>query len=268
MSRIVSLHVYPVKACGGIEVPRADVEARGLAGDRRWMIVDDAGHFLTQREHPELCMVRTAFAGDALTLTYQGRALEVPRASAVGERMRVTVWSSEVEAVEHTAARAFVSGVVGRAARLVYMPDDTRRAVTSARGLPGDIVSFADGYPLLLASTSSLADLEARAGVTLGMERFRPNVVVDHDVPFAEDSWRTLALGNVPFRAPKACDRCVVTTTDQATGERGKEPLRTLATFRKWDGQVWFAVNLAPDGTGPLAKGDPVTVLTALTVLT
>ena len=268
MSRIASLHVYPVKACGGIEVPRADVEARGLAGDRRWMIVDDAGCFLTQREHPELCLVRTAFAGDALTLGYQGRTVEVPRSSAVGERVRVTVWSSEVEAIEHTAARAFVSDVLAKPARLVYMPDDTRRTLKPGRGLPGDIVSFADGFPLLLASTSSLADLEQRAGVTLGMARFRPNVVVDHDVPFAEDSWRTLTLGTVPFRAPKACDRCVVTTTDQATGERGKEPLRTLATFRKWDGQVWFAVNLAPDGTGTLAKGDPVTVLTVLTVLT
>jgi uncharacterized protein len=259
--RVQSLHVYPVKSCAGIDVSSAPVERRGLAGDRRWMIVDENGRFVTQREEPRLCLVRTTLSGERLRLAFEGEALELPRALGDGPRVPVVVWRSAVEAIEHVEARAWISRVAGVSARLVYMPDDVERPVSPAYAAPGDVVSFADGFPLLLASTGSLADLERRAGETLGMARFRPNVVVTSDAPFAEDGWRRLAIGTATFRAPKGCDRCVVTTIDPATGARGKEPLRTLATFRKWDEAVWFAVNLVPDTLGTVAIGDEVRVL-------
>ncbi len=261
MIRVQSLHVYPVKSCAGIDVGAARVEPRGLENDRRWMVVRDDGVFVTQREEPRLCLVRTALDLDRLTLSYEGETLALPRALADGPRIDVTVWQSRVAAIEHVAAREWISRVAGVPARLVYMPDDVERAVTSSVAAPGDVVSFADGFPVLLASTGSLAELERRVNAPLGMTRFRPNVVVACDAPFAEDGWKRLAIGEVTFRAPKACDRCVVTTVDPATGARGKEPLRTLATFRKWDDAVWFAVNLVPDTLGSLRVGDELRVL-------
>jgi uncharacterized protein len=259
--RVQSLHVYPVKSCAGINVGAARVERRGLMGDRRWMIVDEDGRFVTQREEPRLCLVRTTLDSDRIVLSYEGDAFELPRALSEGPRVSVEVWESRVDAIEHADARAWISRVAGAPSRLVYMPDDVERPVSPTHAAPGDMVSFADGFPLLLASTGSLAELERRANVPLSMTRFRPNVVVACDTPFAEDGWKRLAIGEATFRAPKGCDRCVVTTVDPTTGARGKEPLRTLATFRKWDDAVWFAVNLVPDTLGRVQVGDEVRVL-------
>jgi uncharacterized protein len=259
--RVQSLHVYPVKSCAGIELGAARVERRGLEADRRWMIVGEDGRFVTQREEPRLCLVRTTLDGDRLVLSYEGDTFELPRALAEGPRTTVEVWKSRVDAIEHAPARAWISRATGIPARLVYMPDDVERAVSPTYAAPSDVVSFADGFPVLLASTGSLAELERRANQTLSMTRFRPNVVVACDEPFAEDGWKRLAIGEATFRAPKGCDRCVVTTVDPTTGVRGKEPLRTLATFRKWDEAVWFAVNLVPDTLGTITVGDEVRVL-------
>ncbi len=259
--RVRSLHVYPVKACAGIDVTEAHVERRGLAGDRRWMLVGEDGVFVTQREEPRLCLVRTALAGEKLTLAYDGEELAVPRALASGEPARVRVWSSDVDALEHLAARAWTSRVLGRPGRLVFMPEAALRPIKSDRAAPGDIVSFADGFPVLLMSMESVGELERRAGQPFEMRRFRPNVVVDGAAPFAEDAWTRLAIGAATFRAPKACERCIVTTVDPSTAARGAEPLRTLATFRKWDNAVWFGVNLVPDTLGALRVGDAAHVL-------
>ncbi len=261
MIRVESLHIYPVKACAGIAVDAARVERRGFSGDRRWMVVDDEGLFITQRDEPRLCLVRTALEGARLRLEYGDETLDLPRAIDAGTRRRVEVWHTEVEAIEHPPARKWMTRILGRAATLVYMPDDVERAVKPSHAAPGDIVSFADGFPVLLASTGSLADLERRAGQKLGMSRFRPNIVVACDEPFAEDAWPRVSVGAATFRVPKGCDRCVVTTIDPTTGAGGKEPLRTLATFRRWDEAVWFAINLAPETLGEVRVGDEVTPL-------
>ena len=141
------------------------------------------------------------------------------------------------------------------------MPADTIRPVNPAYGRPGDHVSFADGYPALLASEASLADLNSRLAAPVPMNRFRPNLVVDGTEAFAEDGWSRIRIGEVVFRVVKPCDRCVVTTIDQKTGKAGKEPLRTLSRYRKKDGKVYFAQNLIPDAPGTLRRGDPVEVL-------
>lgn len=259
---VSALFVYPVKGCRGIPLSRAHVEARGLRHDRRWAIVDAGGTTLTQRNHPRLALVDVAVEGDALVLSSADAgapALRLPLAPD-GRRRSVTVWSDTVEAIDagDRAAR-WATELLGVTASIVHMPDDVRRQVKPAYSRPGDIVGFADAFPLLLASSASLADLNARMERPLPMNRFRPNVVVDGCTPWEEDGWTHVRIGDLPVRVPKPCDRCVVTTTDQRTGERGVEPLRTLATFRKRGNDVLFAVNAVPDAAGEIAVGDGFT---------
>jgi len=263
--RLSGLFVYPIKACGGIALDQADVVERGLAFDRRYMLVDRTGTFVSQREVPRLCLAKTAFERDAVVVSTPGLAkLELPRAlttEAAFERHTYRVWDSFGSALRHAEGSRWFSEFLNDEVSLLYMPDAERRQVNPTRARPGDIVSFADGYPLLLISEASLADLNRRLDAPLEMRRFRPNLVISECEPYAEDGFSALQIGGVSFRAVKRCDRCVVTTVDPETGERGKEPLRTLARYRLWDQKVWFGMNLIHDGPGTLRVGDAVSLL-------
>jgi len=263
--RLSGLFVYPIKACGGIALDHADVVERGLACDRRYMLVDRTGTFITQREVPRLCLAKTAFGRDSIVVSTPGAApLELPRAlgaEADFERHVYQVWDSFGSALRHPEGSRWFSEFLNDEVSLVYMPDAERREVNPSRARPGDIVSFADGYPLLLISEASLADLKARLDAPLQMRRFRPNLVISECEPYAEDAFTTLQIGGVAFRAVKRCDRCVVTTVDPDTGERGKEPLRTLSQYRLFEHKVWFGMNLIHDGSGTLRVGDAVEAL-------
>lgn len=259
MAVVSALYVYPIKACRGVRVNEWPVVERGFDADRRWMIVDQAGTFVTQRELPRLALALTAFDGDDVLVDAPGLpTLRLPRRYELAERRTVRVWNDETRACVHPEASAWFSEYLGAPHQLVYMPDAERRSVNPARARAGDIVGFADGYPFLLISDASLEDLNARLAEPISMERFRPNIVISGSEPFAEDDFQHVRLGELSFRAVKRCDRCPVTTVDLATGEHGKEPLRTLATFRRWDGKVWFGMNLIHDGPGRLRVGDPV----------
>jgi uncharacterized protein YcbX len=253
------LHVYPVKSLGGIALAEALVTERGLQHDRRWMVVDHEGLFLTQREHPKMATVWVDVSRDSLSLAAPDRdTVEVPLPALPVLPMRVQVWNSTVEA--HTVsgeADDWISGHLGTPCRLVYMPDTTRRASNPEFAGPDSAVSFADGYPFLITNEASLADLNRRAGTNLPMNRFRANLVVRGAQAWAEDQWREFTVGEVRFRSAKPCGRCQVTTTDQATGEvRGPEPLATLSTFRDSRFGVRFGMNLVAIGTGTLRVGD------------
>jgi uncharacterized protein YcbX len=261
MVRVAALHVYPVKSLGGLAAARAQVTDLGLEHDRRFMVVDEAGRFLTQRTLPRLALASATPDGDALRLDAPGLpTLRVPLRPGGGERRRVEVWGDVCEAVSLGAAAAsWLGALLGTTASLVFMPEATMRA-TSAKYGPGR-VGFADAFPFLLASTSSLAEL-ARRGGGVPMERFRPNLVIDGAPPFAEDGWRRLRVGEVVFRAVKPCVRCAVTTVDPAKGAfAGVEPLATLATFRRGESGVLFGMNLVNEGQGTVAVGDVVEVL-------
>lgn len=262
MPRVSALFVYPIKSCGGVALSEARVVARGLEHDRRWMVVDQAGRFLTQRQLPEMALVRVALHGDELLVAHprSGRLSLPIELEGDADRRDVTVWRDTLSARIHPEGSRFFSDALGRSCQLVYMPNDQRRAVNPARARPGDVVSFADGYPLLLLSQSSLADLNARLAEPVGIERFRPNLVIEGAPAYAEDTWSQMETPELRFRIPKACDRCAIPCVDPATGERGTEPLRTLATYRKWDGAVWFGANLIHDGPGTLRVGEPVRV--------
>jgi uncharacterized protein YcbX len=256
-----SLHIYPVKSCGGISLTESAVDAFGLQHDRRWMVVTPWGQFLTQREVPALALVRPTVAPPHLRLTAPGMPELVTALAPMGGRPVATqVWDDPISVVapDHKADDWF-SQVVGQEVTLAYMPDDVIRAVDRSYAPSGGRTGFADGFPFLLVGETSLADLNSRLATPLPMNRFRPNLVVAGSAPFAEDGWRSIHVGGIPMQVVKPCARCVVTTTDQATGRRtGDEPLRTLATFRRQDDKVMFGQNLVHYGIGILRVGDPV----------
>jgi uncharacterized protein YcbX len=259
---LASLHIYPVKACGGLSPAEWPVDDFGLRNDRRWMVVNLAGRFLTQREAPRLALIRPVLETGGRVLRAPAMPeLRLPLVPATRERVPVQVWGDTTEGVPVSPEAAqWLSRYLGSLARLVWMPDDVLRP-TDPRYAEGYRVSFADGFGFLVISEASLADLNRRLETPLPMNRFRPNLVVSGTEPFAEDGWRRIRIGGLELGVVKPCGRCVVTTTDQETAERGQEPLRTLATFRERDGKLMLGMNAVHRGTGRLAMGMPVEVL-------
>jgi uncharacterized protein YcbX len=232
------LYVYPVKSCRGIALERATLTPTGVQHDREWMIVTPAGRFITQRESPRLALIETRLGETSLVLHARGvEPLELPFAGAGRPASPVTVWGDHCKAFDAGAeASLWLERFLGHPARIVRFDASQPRAVEAAwSGGVAAFSKFADAFPVLVLSNASLADLNARLAKPLPMERFRPNFVLDGCAAYAEDSLGTIELGGVQLRMVKPCTRCIITTTDQATGERdGDEPLRTLKTYR-WD---------------------------------
>jgi len=263
--KLTEINIYPIKSTRRIALETSDVLAAGLPWDRRWMLVDVQGRFITARQHPRLALVETRFDGAVLRVSAAGNdVLDVPLADAARGRIGVTVWKDSLEAPCVSAeADAWFSAYLGFACRLVRMTDDVVRPVNPVYGLAGDRVSFADGFPLLVISEASLDDLNRRLARPVSMRRFRPNLVVSGCEPYAEDRWRRLRVGAVEFEGVKPCSRCVFTTIDPDTGAKDPdlEPLRTLGTYRRRDTSVFFGRNLIPRVLGRIRVGDPVEVL-------
>lgn len=263
--RVVELYVHPVKSMRGNAVASSAVEPIGLAGDRRWMVTDAAGRFLTGRQLPGLsrCIATPTAAG--LNLAMGEDAISVSR-PASGTPVEVVVWG------DHCAARdagddvaAWLERHFGRPLRLVWQDDPRSRPILERRRVtPSDVVSFADGYPLLATTTGSLAELNERLETPVSSRNFRPNVVIDCDRPYAEDDWHTIEIGKVRFRAASACSRCVFTTVDPETGTKRDdgEPLATLGRYRRDPDtrKILFGLNLVPLGTGTIRLGDAVRI--------
>jgi uncharacterized protein len=260
MVTVRSLHFFPVKSLRGLSPSRAVVTDRGFEHDRRFMVVDNAGRFLTQRTLPRMSLISVNIADEALRLNApRTGALEVPLRPGYGEPRLVDIWGDICQALSlGDASACWFTEFLGVPCSLVFMPDATVRETNRVHG-PGR-VGFADAYPFLLASTSSLADL-ARRGGAVPMERFRPNIVIDGAEPFAEDGWARLRIGGVVFRVVKPCVRCAITTVDPASGAvAGVEPLRTLATFRRFGDGVVFGMNMVNETGGVVEVGDTVGV--------
>ena len=261
---LTQINVYPVKSLGGFSAGAANVEPRGLQHDRRWMVVDRQGRFLTQRELPRMALVVTAIEADCLALRAPGLAsLGVPLHPPGDATEAVRVWRSVCQAVPVGGeADGWLGEFLGVPCRLVFMPDETRRAVNPDYRAGEGIVSFADGYPLMLLGEASLSDLNSRLKSPVPMNRFRPNLVVAGPPAYAEDGWAKVRIGGVTFHGVKPCDRCSMTTVDQETGEAaGPEPLKTLASYRSNDRKVLFGRLLIPDGAGVVRVGDGVEIL-------
>jgi uncharacterized protein YcbX len=258
-----SLHVYPLKGAGGFSPAEWEVDDRGFRYDRRWMLVDPAGDFITQREEPRLALVRTRIEPPHLVLEApQMPPIRLALAPMGGREMTVRVWGQVVEAwLPDTKVDQWISEYLARPCGIAYMPEEASRPIDPAYAAPWREVSFADAFPFLVISEASLDDLNQRLPVSLPMNRFRPNLVIAGTAPFAEDRWQRIRIGQLHLDLAKPCDRCVVTTTDQDTAARSHEPLHTLATYRRWNGKVFFGQNAIHDATGQLAAGAVVEVL-------
>ncbi|CAN5399965.1 MOSC domain-containing protein [soil metagenome] len=264
---ISEINIYPVKSLKGISVDAAMVEERGLQYDRRWMLTTPDGMFFTQREFPRMATMSVWIEDDGSGLGVAAEGFGdvfIPIESDTHRRQQVTIWHSVCEgSVYGGALNEWFSDVLGTDCQLVYMSDDSRREISERFNNGGEIISFADGYPLLLISEASLEDLNKRldtshAGgmpvVQLPINRFRPNIVISGSDAFAEDTWKRLRVGEAIFRGTKPCERCVITTIDQSRGEvAGKEPLKTLASFR-------MAKDVVPDRLDELGM-NPTAVL-------
>jgi uncharacterized protein len=257
------LHVYPIKSAGGVPIEAWDVDGRGLRHDRRWMLVDEAGRFMSQRRYRRMALVRVRIEPDHLAVEApEMPPLEVPLRPRGGKPRLARVWNDLVEiSTAASDADSWFGEFLGTRCSLVYLPDESMRQVDPAYGGTEDQVGLADGFPFLLVSEASLDDLNARLEHPLPMNRFRPNLVVGGCEPFAEDGWSLIRIGEITLRVVKPCARCTITTVDQSTAATSKEPLRTLASFRRAGNKVLFGQNLIHDDKGTLRTGDTVEVV-------
>lgn len=260
--QLAAIYRYPLKSAAGVACDRATLDRFGLAGDRRWLLVDPAGDFLSQRRLPALVLLRAGEKGSELALAYARASLSVPRPGADAPRRTVTVWGDRVSAADAgDAPAAWLSRQLGTPCRLVYMPDDCRRPVDPAYAPADTAVSFADGFPLLLLTQGSLDELNARLPSPVPMDRFRPNLVIEGTDPHAEDRWRRVRIGDVTLELVKPCARCVIPSIDQATGARDPHINRVLASYRRRGGEILFGQNVIHDGPGELVAGNVLEVL-------
>lgn len=257
-----AIYRYPVKSARGHALQEARTDAFGIAGDRRWMLVDERGVFVSQRTMAAMALLEVSPAPDGLLLTYRGAQLAVATPAPGAARESVRVWSDQLEGLSaDDAANHWLSQRFGVPLRLVYCPDDARRAVDPHYCANGARVAFPDGFPLLVLTQASLDDLNRRLPAPVPMDRFRPNLVISGAEAFDEDRWSRLRIGGVQIDLVKPCSRCAVPSIDQATGERDSSINRVLADFRRRDGQIYFGMNALVPAGARLAVGDAVAVL-------
>jgi uncharacterized protein YcbX len=268
-----ALNIHPVKSLRGFGVQAAELDKLGAVGDRRFLVVDPTGKLLTQRTVARMATVGAFIDDTSLTLRAEGfgdiSVGRLPDSSAPIKS--VSVFATEGLLAEDCGdpVAQWLTLVLGVDCRLVRAGTAFNRPVVNRLARPGDVTHFADAYPLLVISEASLADLNERirtnGGIPVTMDRFRTNMVVSGCAAFAEDTWKSIRIGEVVFRAMGPCSRCIMTTTDQLTGVRGIEPLKTLATFRIDTVQptaVNFGQNLVNESkSGVIRVGDSVEVL-------
>ncbi|CAN5378454.1 MOSC domain-containing protein [soil metagenome] len=273
------INIYPIKSLGGISLDKSVVEKRGLQFDRRWMLVDEKNQFLTQRELPKMATISLELTKKDLSVSAKNfENLLIPYKPHGDKKIEVRIWQNFCEAILlEKKFNDWFSAVLQTNCRLVYMPDETERAVNPLFNKNNDIVSFADGYPFLVIGENSLDNLNEKLENSIPINRFRPNFVVKNSAPFAEDNWKKLQIGGTVFRATKPCERCIIPTIDQTEGFfTGKEPLKTLADYRLAKdvfpnnfssfglnkNSVLFGQNLVAESFGETVKiGDEIKIL-------
>jgi uncharacterized protein len=258
---ISGLFIYPIKSCKGISLPDAVVEERGLHYDRRWMLVDDALTFMTQRNFPALSLIEVSLHKNSLTVNAPSMdTLSIP--FEYNGRNKALIWDDMVE-IEHASVEVdeWFSTFLKTNCHLVFQPNESIRKVDPRFALNGEHTSLSDGFPFLVLSERSLHDLNEKLAAPVPMNRFRPNIVVTGCSPFDEDRWKTIRVNGIDFHLVKPCARCVVTTVDQQTGEKGIEPLRTLSEFRTRNNKVYFGQNAIASATGILHTGDTIEII-------
>ena len=261
--KIRSLHIYPLKSAQGIDVDQLSFTPKGPAFDRHWMVVDGKGQFMSQRLHPKMALIETSLQQDHLLLSAPNMSpIRLPF-EPVGDSKSATIWLHEVEAVEVSReVSAWMKEYLGDHCIVVMMKKDYKRHVDPKYALTEEnIVDFADGFPLLIVLQESLDDLNSRLESPVLMNRFRPNIVLEGGKCYDEDNWKSLMIGSTKVHCVKPCSRCSITCTEQSTGIRGSQPLKTLAGYRKFEKDIIFGQNAIHEGLGTISLKDSVEVL-------
>ena len=261
-STLSAITLYPVKSFAGISVTHWPVTKTGLQYDRKWMLVDNAGQFLSQRKLPQMALIKTALTDRHLILSASGmQDLSLSLTPTGGDIINSTIWQDQCDArTVSLEADQWLSSFLNQDCRLVYQPDEMIRQVDPNYSRHTDYVAFSDGFPFLIISENSLVSLNQEMQLNLPMTRFRPNLVISGCPAYAEDSWREISIGAIDFLLPKPCSRCAIPTINPETAETGKEPLRTLNRIRKWQNNVYFGQNALHNQCGILTLGDTVQV--------
>jgi uncharacterized protein len=258
MLQVSELFIYPIKSLGGISLSSSAVTDRGFQYDRRWMLVDSDNQFMTQRDFAEMALLQVRVEKDGLKVSHKqrGDSIAIPFETN-GEILSVQVWSDKVKGIiVDDNLNKWFSEMIGTTCRLVYMPDTTNRCVDGRYTINKEITSFSDGYPFLVIGQSSLEDLNNRLEEKLPINRFRPNIIFTGGSPYEEDTLALFTINNIHFYGVKLCSRCVITTINQDTIKKGKEPLRTLSKYRMKNNKIYFGQNLLHHGEGSIKVGD------------
>lgn len=263
MSILSQIFLYPIKSLAGIQVQSWLVDKNGLRYDRKWMLVDEDGQFMSQRRLPRMALFKPRIEQENLIVSAAGMQ-DMPLAlqPVGGDDIEVTIWRDRcIARTVSSQADEWFSEFLDTKCRLVYHPDDRRRQVDQRYAKPSDQTAFSDGFPFLIVSENSLATLNQKMSAAIGINRFRPNLVIADCDSYAEDSWRRIRINGIEFRLPKPCSRCAVPGIDPDTAISDKETLLTLSKLRKWENQVYFGQNALHDGLGELAVGNHVDIL-------
>lgn len=264
---VSELYIYPVKSLGGIKLESSQITDRGLQYDRRWMLVDGDNQFMTQRQHPEMALLNTSIHEEKLVIKNRREGqtpliIPIQPASKYGDIEKVQIWSNRCKAIMVSKyADEWLSHALSANCRLVFMPDETKRRVDGRYAHDKEITSFSDAFPFMMLGQSSLDDLNSRLTEALPINRFRPNIVFSGGQPYEEDSMEQLTIAGNQFLGAKLCGRCVITTINQQTALMDKEPLKTLATYRKKNNKIYFGQNLLSRGEGMIQVGDKIDII-------
>ncbi len=260
MLQLSEIWIYPIKSMGGIRLKNAKVAEKGLENDRRWMLVDEQNIFITQRVHPIMALFKLSRKNENFIIRFKEDSIELPISFvAEGPEMKTTIWDDEVLTREVGARFSkWFSEKMDIACKLVVFPESNKRPVDAKYSINSEQVSLSDGYPILIIGQSSLDDLNSRLDSPVPMNRFRPNLVFLGGQPCEEDAWKYFSIGSNKFAGVKPCSRCILTTVDQETGKQGKEPLSTLATYRKRENKIYFGQNVLAIDKNEIHEGDEI----------
>lgn len=261
MFKISQLFIYPIKSMGGIALEEAVLTDRGFKHDRQWMLIDANSVFITQRKYPQMALLQVTLEDENLLVTHKisNERVRIPFIPAIKKATQATIWD-DIVTVQYVSeeANSWFSAFLGIKCSLVYMPVESERKVSQEYAIHQDQTNLSDGFPLLIIGQSSLDDLNTRLDKPLPINRFRPNIVFTGGAPYQEDLWKKFSISQTRFYGVKPCARCPIPTINQETGSSGKEPLKTLATYRMKNNHIYFGQNLLFEGNGTLRIGDEI----------